>query len=475
MGSDRRSPYWAWRAHCGCVNHFEHSGTARVFANFVQLIFALVVMTFAQQAIAAPSQEQTSAEQRYRDSLEAMMADPTDPERSFNFAQAAVATGDLRGAIAALERILQINPGLANIQLELGILYLRVGASDLAASYLRRALLAPDVPDQVRNRAQALLARAERARQRHFFSGSIYAGARYDTNANAGPGSRGVRVLGLEGLLDEEATEREDYSAELAAAINYTYALDSQAGHEIETNLFTYNRRYDESSEVNINSLGIDFGPRFYFGAIPEPTLSVRPFVSASYLLLDDEDYLRQLGGGVNVRKFFAPASFVDATLEASDQKFYDSEERATSSDRSGPFVELRGGFNYHLRPATRLFGGLSLARRDSDEDFEAFNEGGARLGITQVYPPPFGLTSYSWSTSLSAGVRRTVYDEADPAIDPNEKRRDTRADVILSNNIRMTPALTLVVSLQYTDNDSSLPNFEYDNTGGSVGLAWSF
>ncbi|MBC7943690.1 MAG: DUF560 domain-containing protein [Burkholderiales bacterium] len=442
---------------------------------FAELFAALAFVIFVAQPYSAFAQQQPNADQRYQDTFEAMMAEPADAERSFNFAQAASAAGDFRGAIAALERILQVNPSLANIQLELGVLYLRVGASDLAASYLRRALLAPDVPDAVRDRAQSILARAERSRQKHFVTGSVYAGARYDSNANAGPESRAVRVLGIDGLLDEGSTGRNDFSGELVGALSYTYALDSQAGHEIEANFLTYNRRYDESSEININSLGFDVGPRFYFGPLLEPTLSVRPFVSASYIFLDDEGYLRQAGGGVNVRQFFGPASFVEGAIEASDQKFFNSEERAATSLRSGPFVEGRSNFAWQFLPATRLFGGLSIGRRDSEADFEAFNEGAARIGVTQVYPPPFGLTAYSWSTSLSAGIRRTVYDEADPLIDPTTKRQDSRADVILSNNIRMTRELTLVVSLQYTDNDSSLPNFEYDNKGASVGIAYSF
>jgi hypothetical protein len=38
-----------------------------------------------------------------------------------------------------------------------------------------------------------------------------------------------------------------------------------------------------------------------------------------------------------------------------------------------------------------------------------------------------------------------------------------------------MSRSLTLVVTLQYSDNNSSLPNFEYDNTAVSVGIQWNF
>lgn len=86
-----------------------------------------------------------------------MVADLANPERSFEFVQAAVDAGDLRGAIAALERILLINPDLPNIQLELGVLYRRAGAAELGDAYIREALAAEDVPPEVRERAEAIL------------------------------------------------------------------------------------------------------------------------------------------------------------------------------------------------------------------------------------------------------------------------------------------------------------------------------
>jgi hypothetical protein len=73
------------------------------------------------------------------------------------------------------------------------------------------------------------------------------------------------------------------------------------------------------------------------------------------------------------------------------------------------------------------------------------------------------------------ASLRRTGYDEPDPTIDPDERRKDTRVDLILVNNIPLTNAFTLVVSAIYTKSYSSLPNFEFDNKGASIGVGWRF
>ena len=438
----------------------------------------ITILLFVSSVLHAPAYGQqalSEAEQKYQQAFDAMQTDLENPERSFEFMQAAVAVGDFPGAIAALERILLLNPGLANIQLELGVLYLRVGSPALAATYLRQALSSPEVPQTVRARAVTLLAQAERSLKLHVFSGRIYLAGRYDSNANAAPGARQVRVRGQEGLLEEGDTGRADFSGELVLSLQYVYALPSHAGHEIEANFVTYNRRYDKSPEVNVDTLSLDAGPRFFLASPRDPELSIRPFISASYLFLEDASYLRALGGGLHIRKIFSFAWVGEATFEAQDQTFFNTEKRPTSSNRSGLFLSLASRLNYQVTTVTLVSAGLNGARRDARADFESFYEGGLTLSLTQAYRAPFRLTASSWSAALSFSIRRTIYDEADPLVDPNEKRRDTRFEVIVSNNIPLTQPLTLVLSTLYTKNDSSLPNFKYDAIGGSIGVAWSF
>lgn len=434
----------------------------------------LITATSSSGAEPGELEESTRLEQDYQTKFDAMMEDFANPERSFEFVQVAVKTGDLRGAIAALERILKIDPDLSNIRLELGLLYLRVGSPELAAAYIRQTLQDPAVPSWIRTRAQVLLAQAEGSATRHFISGTVYLAGRYDSNANAGPSGQEVRVGGANGLLDEQDTGQESASAELIGTFQYAYALDSQSGNQIEVDFLTYNRRYEDTSSINTNVVDLDVGPRFFFGPIFDPDFSLRPYVSANYLWLDDDGYMRGLGGGLNIRKLFGLRALADATLSAEHQDFSNSSDRPTADDRTGPYYSGRGRLSYQLLPRTLLFATASGAKRDSDEDFESFDEGGGGLGVTQTYNAPFGVTGISWSSSLSASIRRTVYDEADPSIDPDEKRKDTRIDVNFSTNIPVSRSFTVVVTGLYTDNDSNLPNFDYDNWAGSLGVAFS-
>ena len=100
-------------------------------------VVILLVKPF--QALSLAQEPSPSLKNQYDKAFAAMMADLTNPELSFQFVKVAIEVGDLRGAIAALERILLINPSLANIQLELGVLYLRVGNAELAQDYLSQS------------------------------------------------------------------------------------------------------------------------------------------------------------------------------------------------------------------------------------------------------------------------------------------------------------------------------------------------
>jgi hypothetical protein len=370
---------------------------------------------------------------------------------------------------------LLINPGLANIQLELGVLYLRVGNAELAQDYLRKAIRAPGIPDAVRSRAERFLLLAEAGVTRHLFTSTLYLGGRYDSDANAAPASRNVLAGGQPALLEEKNTGRDDYSLVGVGNFRYLYVLADQARTEIETNFFFVSQRYARSHEIDLGSINWDVGPRFYLGPVLNPDLSIRPFVSTSYLWLGDEHFLATYGGGTDFRKFFSNTLYGDARLSVAQQDYQDSSLRPTVSDRTGPLLALNGTLHYQVRPETLISGGLLYSRRFSKETFESFNEGGVALSVQQNYLDPFKWTEFDWSSSLSIAFSYTSYDRPDPTVDPNVRRKDPRTDIIFATNMRLTEAFTLIVTAQHTINNSNLPNFKYTNTAGTIGVAYRY
>ena len=172
----------------------ESDGSSRVGRGFwvsnclLASLIAVTVPAAKDQALAQnePTEATESASTEYQQAFEAMLADPTSTAKAFAFAEAAVAEGDLSGAIAALERILQIDPDRPDIKLRLGELYQQTGAPIVAQIYLASGLEATQMPPEIKERAEELEERAraaEAAGARHRFSGTAFIGGRYETNA----------------------------------------------------------------------------------------------------------------------------------------------------------------------------------------------------------------------------------------------------------------------------------------------------
>lgn len=93
----------------------------------------------AAQQNAAPAAAPISAADRaaYDRAFQDSLRRPIDPPTLVRYAEAALKIGDLEGAIAALERLLLVDAENPEVQLELGVLYFRLGSMEAAKSYLQ--------------------------------------------------------------------------------------------------------------------------------------------------------------------------------------------------------------------------------------------------------------------------------------------------------------------------------------------------
>ena len=89
--------------------------------------------------------------------FQATLDKPSDPMVLVNFAKIAVTMGDVEGAISALERLLLVEGDQPEVKLELGVLYYRLGAGDVARAYLQQARDSELSTDDVRQRANTYL------------------------------------------------------------------------------------------------------------------------------------------------------------------------------------------------------------------------------------------------------------------------------------------------------------------------------
>lgn len=135
---------------------------------FAAVVAMATVPSFAQATppIAAPQPgdstskpDAKSLEQRaaYDVAFQETLDKPSDPAVLVKFAKIAVTLGDVEGAISALERLLLIEGDQPDVKLELGVLYYRLGAVDVARAYLEQARDSEQSTDDVRQRANTYL------------------------------------------------------------------------------------------------------------------------------------------------------------------------------------------------------------------------------------------------------------------------------------------------------------------------------
>ena len=111
---------------------------------------------------------------------------PSDVALAYRVAGLAVARGDYEAAIGVYERVLYYNPRLANVRLELGRLYYRLGAYESARSYFSSVANAGDLAPGERESVAAYLIEIERRLSTNQWSVYAQAGVRYQSNATYG-------------------------------------------------------------------------------------------------------------------------------------------------------------------------------------------------------------------------------------------------------------------------------------------------
>lgn len=421
-------------------------------------------------ALAMPGQAQATPE--------AQGGSSTDrAEQAFDRAREAVSAGDVRGAIAALERVLQINPDLANIKLELGLLYLRAGQSDLARSYLEAAVTAADAPETARARARAALRTAVGQLGRWNFSGSLYAGAQYQTNPNASPdmvsiaGPFGVPILVAGDRLD--VPHGADWSAALSGNIEAAFRIGDQHGTEIVASLGVSQNEYAEQDILDATFLAGRLGPRFYTGAALSPSGYVQPFVSGAYLALDGRGYYASYGAGVGFQQQLSLNLTLSGQFGYEWRDYKSSATRQTAPDQTGDYwLGLLDGA-YQISPRLRPHVGFLIERVAARRDFWSRVSFGPVLGLAAALDPPIGARP--WVARLDGEYRHSRYDDADPLVAPGVRRSENQYELTAILSVPLARSLTFDLRAQQTWNRSNLPNYRYDNSLGSIGVSYRF
>ncbi|MGH6801885.1 MAG: tetratricopeptide repeat protein [Methyloceanibacter sp.] len=433
--------------------------------------FAAGDTTVAVQRLGPPE-----VEARREALLRQMLARPSDLDLAFEYATLSSQVGDYEAAVSTLERMLIYAPNTARLQLELGVLYYRLGAYDVARSYFEQALANPSVPPSVAAQIRLYLQQLAIAADPPSFSATIFSAIRWESNANAGPGTQSVTLNGIDFTLDQQSVGREGWSALNIGTLHYSHDLKRQ-GDRIEFDALIYSTAYfdKELQDIDLDFFEATLGPSFNMKRWGWDKTRGYIYAIGDLAYLGYDPYFTAPGAGVRLLSFAVAQSVLDARLETRWRDFQDSSDLPTNSLRTGWQTRFGATYSYYLTPGFVVTSQGYAQREDADAGFYADWEIALSGGFAWTFNNPLWQARYPWTWQVGGGVIRRDYDDPDPTINPNEAEEDTTWWGRTALVVPVAETWALVPQVEYRDQTSNYDIRVFDDLTALLGVQKRF
>lgn len=435
---------------------------------------ATAAVALCSTAYAQPSGD---LQAQYDAAFQEMLKKPADLDVLFRYAAIASQTGELEGAVSALERMLIIDPNLPRVRLELGVLYYRLGSYEVSRTYLEGALQSPDVPADVRGKAEEFLAQVNKQRNPSRFSGEVFFGLRYQSNANLGPADSSVRLFGQVANLNQQALGTSDWGVVGSALVRHVYDFGRQDGTQLESNFTAYGNRQFQITQANIALLDLNTGPRFRAFRDSFEDVTFRPFLAAGYVWVNDTPYYGSYGAGVESGILLSDR-LRNTTIVAWRQLNYpDTNYLPQNSLFTGLQLSANTNFQYKISSSVTgyVFGNAQRYANTQSTPWQSYMLEGVGAAVSYRFVDPIFKTQLPWNVTLSAAQQWWQYDAPDPTIDPNTGRQQSDTILSLVLAVPINERITFSVSGGRFNRAATVTNYVFVNNDFMAGLSWRF
>src|SRR5680860_1615751 len=424
-----------------------------------------------------PSFAAEAALESRRDTLlSQMLAPPNDLDLAFEYVKLSTEAGDYEGAISTLERMLIYAPGTPRIQLELGVLYYRLGAYDVARSYFEQVRANPSVPSDVSKQVGLYLQQLALSADPPAFSASIFSAIRWESNATAGPGTTSVTLNGIDFTLDDQAVGRPGWSALNIGTLHYSYDLKKQ-GDRIEFDFLAYSTAYfdNDLDDIDLDFFEFTLGPSWNLKRWGWGQTRLYTYGIADLAYLGYETYFTAPGAGIRLLSFSAERSVLDARLETRYREFNDTSDLPTNSLRDGFQTRLGATYSYYTTPEFVITTQGYVQREDADVEFYADWEIALSSGFAWTFDNPLCRCKYPWTWQVGGGVILRDYDAPDPTINFFEAEEDETWWARTAVVVPVAETWALVPQVEYRDQRSNYDIRTFDNLTTLLGVQKRF
>jgi tetratricopeptide (TPR) repeat protein len=444
---------------------------------FNRAILVVLCLLGAMLAMARPAYALFDARAEQARLAERIRLHPTDYEATYRYVQVSTELRDYEAAIGALERLLMFNPRLARTQKELGFLYARLGAYQVAQQHLRAALQSPELDQAQRAQIQAQLPDIEKRTEPSRLYGQFSAGLRAQSNANFFP-LNGLFQVGGVGV--SAAGKRSDVNA--YQLLQAAHDLDFANQGVLETRASIYATQQFNLPLYNVGLFSGSVGPRFEILQDSLPGASVKPYVTGTVSSLGSDNYLDAGGGGVTLRFPVGPDATVEPGVEW--RALYVNQSNpanggfltsSLSTLATGDVITGYVGGTYRATDNIRLDWQAAYSRANAQLASQSSDQVDVRAMLRLEFDPPFRDIGLRWTIAPYARFTGLAFDAANPLVNPVLARRDTAWAEGVLLTLPITGRFGLVGNVEYARNDSNLPNFRTENFSVSFGPVLRF
>jgi tetratricopeptide (TPR) repeat protein len=423
---------------------------------------ALLLALFPLPAL-AQTQDKAALQAELDRAYERLLVDPSDRALNRRMIDIAVALEDYDAAIGAVERLIFYEPGNASLQLEAARFYFAIGSYAAASGYLDDVLALPNIPADVRKDVEQLLAQVEDATKPRVWGGFGQVGVRYQTNANIGPGFLGPESPFVEGPA-------EDWNAFALGTLAYANPVGDNL--LLEGQISGYYADQFEIDRLDLGFLDITAGPRF---VSDNSVVSIKPYGVVQGILLGSDPYQLAFGGGVLTRIGLGEGWWIEPQVEYKRREYENSDDYLDATTQNGNFytfaARLNGDITEDINWSTRL----AYNRNRADEDYQSFDYYTATTTLRVAFDL-FGQEN--WAISPFASISFSDYKGIAPAEQEafiDKMREDVQWSVGAILEIPWGEHFSFNVQVQYTENESNLDRYTYDNLQVMLGPAGRF
>lgn len=393
-------------------------------------------------------------------------AEPANLDNYFEYAKIAEAIGEHQKAAAAYETMLKLNPELDRVRLDLGMAYIKLSRKEDARAQLE-TVLKRNPPEQVKRNIEYVLSSLNANESPKTLSGFVQIGFTSDSNANSAPGSGSVTVFDTSLPLEGEAKRKRDTSMSIAAGIQHRYQItpdNAPRKWDWNTGLTAYQSMQRDQDQLDIKLLNLRMGPSV---TLPDSRTTIGLAGGITVISLDGHHYLDVYSAELTSNTQITDRFSLEPAITYEYRDFHNAPNVSTYEDRTGPAYQIGLTGRYLLTEKDMLDANLQWRREDTQQRYYNNEQYSANIGHTHLF-------EYGIFSNLRAGVKRSLYDQADLLLSTrNRNDFETYGQILLGKNFENNMNISL--SYMYRNVDSSLQNYAYDNHRFMLNTAYKF